>query len=163
MKSEFGFPAGTGPNWAVFYPALMKLGPAGLRGIPQQWQQWFRDEGSEWFWSEHIADSLFVYWNYSPHQAVEQAFSHYVDAVRSGLTELPVAPGVEGWAVCPSTGRLQTWEESINQINGKITPELVDALLEAALTAEMGDQSQAGQSNQVGTKLTGRDDAGSPI
>lgn len=122
------------PNWSQFYTALLRLGPSALIGIPPDWIEWFREEGSrsEWFWYEGIDDEFIEEWNESPELAVKGAFQRYVMGVQAGLRDLPVPPNSEGWLTCSKTGALLTWDESILAITGELAAWHVQALLGAA-------------------------------
>lgn len=122
------------PNWGCFYSALLRLGPSALIGIPPEWVDWFRDEGSssEWFWYEGIQEEFFEEWQESPELAVKEAFQRHVMGVQAGLQELPVSPHGEGWVTCSLTGALLTWEESILNIRGDLAARQLQALLTAA-------------------------------
>lgn len=122
------------PNWDGFYSVLLRLGPPALSGIPADWVDWFREEGSssEWFWYEGIYEEFFEDWQESPELAVKQAFQRYVLGVQAGLQELPVSPHSEGWVTHDQTGAVLTWEESIRSIRGELAPWQLQALLIAA-------------------------------
>ena len=122
------------PNWSAFYAVLLRVGPSALIGIPPDWVEWFREEGScsEWFWYEGICEEFMEDWQLSPELAVREAFQRYVLGVQAGLLELPVSPSSEGWVTCGKTGALRTWEESILAITGALAAWHVQALLVAA-------------------------------
>lgn len=126
------------PNWAEFYKGLLQVGPSALIGIPADWTEWFRDEGSssDWFWYEGIVEEFFENWKESPELAVREAFGSYVLGVQAGLRELPVSPSSEGWVTCGETKALLTWDESISVIKGELAPWHVQALLVAAHAPE---------------------------
>jgi len=133
-SSDAGPPSA--PNWACFYSSLLRIGPLALIGIPPEWIDWFRDEGSssEWFWYEGIQEEFFDKWQESPELAVKEAFQRYVLGVQAGLQDLPVSPHSEGWVTCDQTGVVLTWEASIGSIKGELAQWQLQALLTAALT-----------------------------
>lgn len=134
MKASNDEELESAPNWSGFYTVLLRLGPSALIGIPPDWVDWFRDEGSssEWFWYEGIQEEFFEEWQESPELAVKEAFQRYVLGVQAGLHELPFSPHSAGWVTCDQTGTALTWEASISGIKGELAPWQLEALLIAA-------------------------------